>query len=226
MVALHARGAWIAAEPRRDQRGGRAPDARALPRRAAADRRRGRRRPRSRPLVRPRGRLVLEPAAHRRRAGGRRDLGLLRRHGVVGGGAARQAEPRRLPRGRSTARRPRRGLRGRGGLGERDPRRELGGDVGGRRSQPALPAGGGGARRSRTPLWPLLRRSRLSSAAQPRRPAEAGHRLRATRRLGPAARSRCGRRGPSRSRAPPPAPPRAPRSGRSRDRARDPGSGS
>ena len=48
VVALHARGAWIAAEPRRDQRGGRAPDARALPRRAAADRRRDRRRPRSR----------------------------------------------------------------------------------------------------------------------------------------------------------------------------------
>ena len=98
--------------------------------RAAADRRGGRRRPRPRALVPARGRVLLEPAADRGRARGRRNLGLLRRHGVVGGGAARQAEPRRLPRGRSTARRPRRGLRGRGGLGERDPRCERGAGCG------------------------------------------------------------------------------------------------
>ena len=48
--------------------------------------------------------VVLEPAADRRRARDGRHRGLLRRDGVVGGGAAREAEPGRVPGGGAAAR--------------------------------------------------------------------------------------------------------------------------
>ena len=61
-------------------------------------------------VVSARGGVVVEPAADRRRArdGGHR--GVLRGDGLVGGGAAREAEPGRLPGGGAAARCSRREL--------------------------------------------------------------------------------------------------------------------
>ena len=73
VVALHARRARPGRVAGADQRRGREPHARALPGRPAADRRRGRRRSNGCAGVVPaRARVVVEPAADRRRAGDRR----------------------------------------------------------------------------------------------------------------------------------------------------------
>ncbi len=84
--------------------------------------------------------------ADRRRARHRGHRGLLRGHGLLGRGRARQAEPRRLPRSRPAARRGARTLRGRGGLGERHPRGSRGRDACDRVPEPALRPGRGVAR--------------------------------------------------------------------------------
>ena len=114
----------LAESPDGDQRRGRPADARALPRRAAADRRRGRGRasgwPRAFTLG---GRLVVEPAADRRRPRGAGIAELLRGGRLLRGGCAREAGAGRLPRGRAAAR-PRAGaVRRRRGLVERPARR-------------------------------------------------------------------------------------------------------
>ena len=118
--------------------------------RAAADRRGGRRRPRPGALVPARGRLVLEPAADRHRARARRDLGLLRGHGLVRGGrraASRAPTSTSKPRDGSAS--PPADCAAVEDSASGIRAAHVGGHVGGRRSQPALPAGRGGSRRSR-----------------------------------------------------------------------------
>ena len=96
-------------------------------------------------VVSARGGVVLEPAADRRRARDGRHRGLLRGDGVVGGGAAREAQPGRLPGGGAAARGRAVALRSGRGLGERDPGGEGGRDGRDRLSERALRARRGGA---------------------------------------------------------------------------------
>ena len=149
VVALPPRERRAAGVARGDQRGGRPPDARPVRDRPARDRRCGGGRPATRrhgPAARRR--LVLEPAADRRRARSPRRRRRLRGDRLVRGGRARQAVARRLPRGRAPARRrPGRVCRRRG-LVERAPRRERGRDAGRRVPQPEVPARRRRARRS------------------------------------------------------------------------------
>ena len=141
VVALPPRDGRAPGAARRDQRRGRQADARPLrdrPARRAG--RGGRGAPAGGERPAPRRGLVLEPGADRRRAPAARARRPLRRHGVLGGGGARQAGPRRLPRGGTApGRRPGEVRRDRG-LRERDPRGPRGRDARDRLPEPALPA--------------------------------------------------------------------------------------
>ena len=107
----------------------------------------------------PRRGLVLEPGADRRRAPAARARRPLRRHGVLGGGGARQAGARRLPRGGAAAGRRSGEVRRDRGLRERDPRGPRGRDARDRLPEPALPARHRTCSRSATrssTRWPRL----------------------------------------------------------------------
>ena len=96
-----------------------------------------------------RARVVVEPRADRHGPATAGLTALFERHGVVRGGRAGKAGPRRLPRGRATPRRRPGPLRRGRGLRERDPRGARGGDARDRLPEPALSAASAGSAQRR-----------------------------------------------------------------------------
>ena len=244
VVALPARGARARGVAGGAERRGRPSDARALPRRAPADRRRSRsgRAPRRR--LPPRCRIVVESTVDRRRPGtpqgsrpfsrrpsprrrspaaSRRQTSTWRPHG--GSESIRPAAPPSKTRRTASALRTLPGCassRSRTGTTRR------------RRTLSHSPTSCSALSTS-SPSTPSNRRadsvSRGIRATATVEAADEGAEVAAPLKRGRGGRSRCGRRAPSRSRGRPRArlrlrPDRAPRSARSRDRTPDRGSGS